>query len=130
MVEEPSVEDTISILRGLKERYEVYHGVKHPGPGAHCGSHAVATAISPTVSCRIRPSTWSTRPARSIRTEINSMPAEMDDTSRKIMQLEIEETALKKETDKLSAGAIAAVSRTELADLRDTFNRHESQVGK
>jgi len=119
LVEEPSVEDTISILRGLKERYEVYHGVKIQDRALV----AAATLSNRYISDRFMPDKaidLVDEACALIKTEINSMPAVMDDISRKIMQLEIEETALKKETDKLSAEQLKRI-QAELADLRDTF---------
>ncbi len=120
LVEEPTLEDTISILRGLKERYEVYHGVKIQDRALI----AAATLSQRYISDRFMPDKaidLVDEACALIRTEINSLPAEMDDISRKIMQLEIEETALKKEEDKLSAEHLQRI-QTELADLRDTFN--------
>ncbi len=119
MVEEPSVEDTISILRGLKERYEVYHGVKIQDRALV----AAATLSNRYISDRFMPDKaidLVDEACALIKTEINSMPAVMDDISRKIMQLEIEETALRKETDKLSAEQLKRI-QSELADLRDSF---------
>ncbi len=119
LVEEPSVEDTISILRGLKERYEVYHGVKIQDRALV----AAATLSNRYISDRFMPDKaidLVDEACALIKTEINSMPAVMDDISRKIMQLEIEETALRKETDKLSAEQLKRI-QAELADLRDTF---------
>ena len=89
---------------------------------ARCRRDAVCTAISPTVSCPTRPSTWWMRPAPMIRTEIDSMPAELDDLRRKIMQLEIEEMALKKEDDELSQRASCRRLKKELADEKEQFN--------
>jgi len=120
LVEEPSVEDTISILRGLKERYEVYHGVKIQDRALI----AAATLSHRYISDRFMPDKaidLVDEACALIRTEINSLPAEMDDISRKIMQLEIEETALKKETDRLSAEHLQRI-QTELANLKDHFN--------
>lgn len=119
LVDEPSVEDTISILRGLKERYEVYHGVKIQDRALV----AAATLSNRYISDRFMPDKaidLVDEACALIKTEINSMPAVMDDISRKIMQLEIEETALRKETDKLSAEQLKRI-QAELADLRDTF---------
>ncbi len=117
MVEEPSVEDTISILRGLKERYEVYHGVK-----IHDRALIAAATLSDRyISDRFLPDKaidLVDEACALIKTELNSMPAEMDDISRKIMQLEIEETALKKESDKLSLEQLSRI-QAELAELRD-----------
>ena len=119
-VDEPTVEDTISILRGLKDRYEVFHGVRIHDQALI----AAATLSDRYISDRFLPDKaidLVDEACASIRTEIDSMPAEMDDISRRIMQLEIEETALKKETDSLSADRLEAISR-ELADLRDEFH--------
>ena len=119
MVDEPTVEDTISILRGLKERYEVYHGVQ-----IHDNALVAAATLSHRyITDRFLPDKaidLVDEACATIRTEIDSMPAEMDDIARKIMQLEIEETALKKETDTLSADRLAHI-RQELADLREKF---------
>jgi ATP-dependent Clp protease ATP-binding subunit ClpB len=119
MVEEPSVEDTISILRGLKDRYEVYHGVKIQDQALI----AAATLSNRYISDRFLPDKaidLVDEACALIKTELESMPTEMDEISRKIMQLEIEETALKKETDKLSAERLKAMG-TELQELRDEF---------
>ena len=119
MVEEPSVEDTISILRGLKERYEVYHGVKIQDRALV----AAATLSNRYISDRFLPDKaidLVDEACALIKTEMNSMPAEMDDISRRIMQLEIEETALKNEKDKLSAAQLEK-TRKDLAELRDKF---------
>ncbi len=120
MVNEPNVEDTISILRGLKERYEVYHGVKIQD-GAII---AAATLSDRYISDRFLPDKaidLIDEACSLIKTEMNSMPTEMDEISHKIMQLEIEEAALKKETDKLSLEHLAEIRR-ELSQLRDSFN--------
>ena len=114
-VDEPSVEDTISILRGLKERYEVYHGVR---------IHDSALVAAATLSHRYITDRFLPDKAEAcalIRTEIDSMPAELDDIRRKIMQMEIEEMALKKEEDQLSRERLAKL-REELANLKDSFN--------
>ncbi len=120
MVDEPTVEDTISILRGLKERYEVYHGVR-----IHDSALVAAATLSNRyITDRFLPDKaidLVDEACAMIRTEIDSMPTEMDEISRKIMQLEIEETALKKETDKLSEKRLEDIRR-ELADLREKFN--------
>jgi ATP-dependent Clp protease ATP-binding subunit ClpB len=126
VVEEPSVEDTISILRGLKDRYEVYHGVKIQDRALI----AAATLSNRYISDRFMPDKaidLVDEACALIKTEINSLPAEMDDIARKIMQLEIEETALKKESDKLSAEQLNKI-QTELADLRDTFNGMKAKL--
>ena len=125
MVDEPTVEDTISILRGLKERYEVFHGVQ---------IHDQALIAAATLSHRYISDSFLPDKAidlvdeacATIRTEIDSMPAEMDDIARKIMQLEIEEMALKKETDTLSKERLEALQK-ELAELRDKFNAMKAQ---
>lgn len=119
MTDEPTVEDTISILRGLKERYEVFHGVK-------IQDSALITAASLShryITDRFLPDKaidLVDEASALIRTEMDSMPAEMDDLSRKIMQLEITETALKKETDRLSEEALRQTQR-DLAEMRDEF---------
>ena len=125
MVDEPTVEDTISILRGLKERYEVFHGVQIHDQALI----AAATLSHRYISDRFLPDKaidLVDEACATIRTEIDSMPAEMDDIARKIMQLEIEEMALKKETDSLSKERLAAIQK-ELAELRDQFNAMKAQ---
>ncbi len=120
MVNEPSVEDTIAILRGLKERYEVFHGVRIHDRALI----AAATLSSRYISDRFLPDKaidLVDEACAMVRTEIDSMPSEMDDISRHIMQLEIEETALRKETDALSVKRLADLQK-ELADERDKFN--------
>ncbi len=120
LVAEPTVEDTISILRGLKERYEVYHGVKIQD-GALISA---ATLSNRYISDRFLPDKaidLVDEACALIKTEMNSMPTELDEISHKIMQLEIEEAALKKETDKLSQDHLSDIRR-ELSDLRDIFN--------
>ena len=119
MVDQPTVEDTISILRGLKERYEVYHGVKITD------SALVSAAILSDryISDRFLPDKaidLVDEACALIKTELDSMPTELDELSRKIMQLEIEEAALKKETDNLSKERLAALQQ-ELAELHDKF---------
>ena len=125
MIPEPTVEDTISILRGLKERYEVFHGVK-----IHDGSLIAAATLSDRyISDRFLPDKaidLVDEACALIKTEMNSMPSEMDVVARKIMQHEIEEAALKKEKDKLSAEHLNGI-RAELADLRATFNEMKSK---
>ena len=125
LVDEPSVEDTISILRGLKERYEVYHGVR-----IHDSALVAAATLSHRyISDRFLPDKaidLVDEACALIRTEIDSMPAELDDVRRKIMQLEIEEMALKKEDDQLSQDRLAAL-REELANTRDRFNEMKSR---
>ena len=119
-VDEPTVEDTISILRGLKERYEVYHGVR-----IHDSALVAAATLSNRyISDRFLPDKaidLVDEACALIRTEIDSMPSELDDIRRRIMQLEIEEMALKKEEDKLSQDRLARI-REELANLKDSFN--------
>ena len=125
IVDEPTVEDTISILRGLKERYEVFHGVQ-----IHDQALIAAASLSHRyISDRFLPDKaidLVDEACATIRTEIDSMPTEMDDIARKIMQLEIEEMALKKETDTLSKERLEAIQK-ELADLRDKFNAMKAQ---
>ena len=125
MVNEPTVEDTISILRGLKERYEVYHGVK-----IHDNALiAAATLSNRYITDRFLPDKaidLVDEACAMIKTEMNSMPTEMDEISRHIMQLEIEEQALKKETDKLSAEHLEKISG-ELAELRSRFNEMKAK---
>ena len=125
MVNEPTVEDTISILRGLKERYEVYHGVK-----IHDGAIIAAATLSDRyISDRFLPDKaidLIDEACSLIKTEMNSMPTEMDEISHKIMQLEIEEAALKKETDKLSIEHLDEI-RKELADLRTKFGEMKAK---
>ena len=125
MVAEPSVEDTISILRGLKERYEVFHGVKIQDQALI----AAATLSNRYISDRFLPDKaidLVDEACALIKTEMDSMPAELDDVSRKIMQLEIEEAALKKETDKLSHEHLAEIQK-ELADLRAEFGQMKAK---
>ncbi len=120
MVNEPSVEDTISILRGLKDRYEVYHGVKIQDQALI----AAATLSNRYISDRFLPDKaidLVDEACAMIKTELDSMPTEMDEVSRKIMQLEIEETALKKEPDKLSQEHLKHIQE-ELYNLRDEFS--------
>ena len=124
-VDEPTVEDTISILRGLKERYEVFHGVQIHDQALI----AAATLSHRYISDRFLPDKaidLVDEACATIRTEIDSMPTEMDDIARKIMQLEIEEMALKKETDTLSKERLAVLQK-ELAELRDKFNAMKAQ---
>ena len=120
LVSEPTVEDTISILRGLKERYEVYHGVKIQDNALI----AAATLSNRYITDRFLPDKaidLVDEACAMIKTEMQSMPAEMDEISRKIMQLEIEENALKKETDSLSASHLQEI-RKELEELRATYS--------
>ena len=125
MVNEPTVEDTISILRGLKERYEVYHGVR-----IHDSALVAAATLSDRyITDRFLPDKaidLVDEACASIRTEIDSMPSELDDIRRKIMQLEIEEMALKKETDKLSKERLEKLG-AELAEYKDKFNEMKSR---
>ena len=125
MVNEPSVEDTIAILRGLKERYEVYHGVKITD-GAII---AAATLSNRYITDRFLPDKaidLVDEACAMIRTEMDSMPTELDVIQRKIIQHEIEEAALKKETDKLSQEHLAEIQK-ELSDMRDEFNAKKAQ---
>ena len=125
MVNEPSVEDTIAILRGLKERYEVFHGVKIQD-GAII---AAATLSNRYITDRFLPDKaidLIDEACALIRTEIDSMPTELDVIQRKIIQHEIEEAALKKETDKLSQEHLAEIQK-ELSDMRDEFNAKKAQ---
>ncbi len=119
-VDEPTVEDTISILRGLKDRYEIFHGVSIQDRALI----AAATLSHRYITDRFLPDKaidLVDEACASLRTEIDSMPGELDDLRRRIMQLEIEEMALKKETDKLSAERLERLEK-ELADDRETFN--------
>ena len=120
MVAEPTVEDTIAILRGLKERYEVYHGVKIQDAALI----AAATLSNRYITDRFLPDKaidLVDEACALIKTEMNSMPTEMDELRHRIMQLEIEEAAMKKETDKLTQAHLAEVQK-ELAELREHFN--------
>ena len=125
MVDEPTVEDTISILRGLKERYEVFHGVKITD------SALVSAAVLSNryISDRFLPDKaidLVDEACALIKTELDSMPTELDELNRRVMQLEIEETALKKETDRLSQERLVDLQK-ELAELRDMFNTKKAQ---
>ncbi len=125
MVDEPTVEDTISILRGLKDRYEVFHGVKI----TDAALVAAATLSNRYISDRILPDKaidLVDEACALIKTELDSMPTELDELRRKIMQLEIEEAALKKETDRLSQERLEHLQK-ELAELRDQFNTQKAQ---
>ena len=125
MVNEPTVEDTISILRGLKERYEVFHGVKITDSALV----AAATLSHRYITDRFLPDKaidLVDEACALIKTELDSMPTELDEQRRKIMQLEIEESALKKETDNLSKERLETLQK-ELAELRDTFNTQKAQ---
>ena len=125
MVDEPTVEDTISILRGLKERYEVYHGVKILDQALI----AAAVLSHRYISDRFLPDKaidLVDEACAMIRTEIDSMPTELDQISRKIMQHEIEEAALKKETDALSKEHLKDIQK-ELADMREEFNEMKAK---
>ena len=125
LVPEPTVEDTIAILRGLKERYEVYHGVK-----IHDGALVAAATLSNRyISDRFLPDKaidLVDEACALIKTELNSMPTEMDQISRRVMQLEIEEAALKKEKDKLSIERLEKL-RAELASLRESFSEMKAK---
>ena len=125
MVNEPTVEDTISILRGLKERYEVFHGVKITDSALV----AAATLSHRYITDRFLPDKaidLVDEACALIKTELDSMPTELDEQRRKIMQLEIEESALKKETDNLSKERLAELQK-ELAEMRDAFNTQKAQ---
>ncbi len=125
MVDEPTVEDTISILRGLKERYEVFHGVKITD-----GALVSAAVLSDRyISDRFLPDKaidLVDEACALIKTELDSMPAELDELSRKVMQLEIEEAALKKETDRFSKDRLEDLQK-ELAELHDEFTAKKAQ---
>lgn len=128
MVEEPTVEDTISILRGLKERYEVYHGVKITD-GALVSA---ATLSSRYISDRFLPDKaidLVDEACALIKTELDSMPTELDDMQRRIMQMEIEEAALKKENDRMSADRLNDLQK-ELAELRELFSSSKATWDK
>ncbi len=125
MVEEPTVEDTISILRGLKERYEVYHGVKI------MDNALVSAAVLSNryISDRFLPDKaidLVDEACALIKTELDSMPTELDELQRKVMQMEIEETALKKEDDRLSQERLETLQK-ELAELKEEFNNRKAQ---
>ena len=125
LVDEPTVEDTISILRGLKERYEVFHGVKITDSALV----SAATLSDRYISDRFLPDKaidLVDEACAMIKTEMDTMPAELDEMSRKIMQMEIEEAALKKETDHLSQDRLADLQK-ELADLHDEFAAKKAQ---
>ena len=125
MVNEPTVEDTISILRGLKERYEVFHGVKIQD-GALI---AAATLSDRYISDRFLPDKaidLVDEACAMVKTELDSMPAELDEMDHRITQLQIEEASLKKETDELSKQRLAALEK-EMAELRDSFNSKKAQ---
>ena len=125
MVDEPTVEDTISILRGIKERYEVYHGVKIMDnalvSAAVLSNRYITDRFLPDKAIDLVDEACAL-----IKTEMNSMPTELDELQRKILQLEIEETALKKEDDTLSQERLADLQK-ELAELKDTFNSRKAQ---
>ena len=125
MVEEPTVTDTISILRGLKDRYEIFHGVR-----IHDNALVAAATLSDRyISDRFLPDKaidLVDEACALIRTEIDSMPAALDDMRRKMMQLEIEEMALKKEDDPLSKERLGKITK-ELADLRESFNEQKAE---
>ena len=125
MVSEPTVEDTISILRGLKDRYEVYHGVKI----TDAALVAAATLSNRYISDRFLPDKaidLVDEACAMIKTELDSLPAELDEVQRKIMQMEIEEAALKKETDHISKERLATLQK-ELAELKDSFKAQKSK---
>ena len=126
MVDEPSVEDTISILRGIKDRYEVYHGVKITDAAlvsaAILSNRYITDRFLPDKAIDLVDEACAL-----IKTEMDSMPAEMDELRRKVMQLEIEEAALKKETDKLSMERLEDLQK-ELAELRDEFNSMKASL--
>ena len=125
MVDEPTVEDTISILRGLKERYEVFHGVKIQDQALI----AAAVLSHRYISDRFLPDKaidLIDEACAMIRTEMDSMPTELDEISRKIMQHEIEEAALKKETDQISKDHLAEIQK-ELSEMRDQFNEMKAR---
>lgn len=125
IVDEPTVEDTISILRGLKERYEVFHGVKITDSALV----AAATLSDRYISDRFLPDKaidLVDEACALIKTELDSMPTELDEMRRKIMQMEIEEAALKKENDRLSQDRLVALQK-EMAELRDSFNAQKAQ---
>ena len=125
MVDEPSVEDTISILRGLKDRYEVYHGVKI----TDAALVSAATLSHRYISDRFLPDKaidLVDEACALIKTELDSMPTELDELSRKIMQMEIEEAALKKETDRLSMERLETLQK-ELAEQKEEFNKMKAQ---
>ncbi|MGN0464835.1 MAG: ATP-dependent chaperone ClpB [Lachnospiraceae bacterium] len=124
MVDEPNVEDTISILRGLKDRYEVFHGVKITDSALV----AAATLSNRYISDRFLPDKaidLVDEACALIKTELNSMPTELDEMQRKMTQLKIEETALKKETDRLSQDRLAAIQK-ELASMKEEFNSQKA----
>ena len=126
MVDEPTVEDTIAILRGLKERYEVYHGVKIMDKAII----AAATLSNRYIQDRFLPDKaidLVDEACALIKTEMYSMPTEMDEIQHKIMQLEIEEEALSKETDKLSISHLDEI-KTELAELREKFSAMKAKL--
>ena len=135
LVDEPTVEDTISILRGLKERYEVYHGVKIQD-GALI---AAATLSNRYITDRFLPDKaidLVDEACALIKTEMQSMPSEMDEISRKIMQLEIEQNALKKETDELSKSHLEEIekelsqNREQYAEMKDKWESEKNVIGK
>ena len=125
MVNEPTVEDTISILRGLKERYEVFHGVKINDSALI----AAATLSDRYITDRFLPDKaidLVDEACAMVKTELDSMPAELDEMNHRITQLQIEEASLKKETDELSKQRLAALEK-EMAELRDSFNSKKAQ---
>ena len=125
MVDEPTVEDTISILRGIQERYEAYHGVEITDNALV----AAATLSNRYISDRFLPDKaidLVDEACALVKTELDSMPAEMDEMNRRILQMQIEEVSLKKENDSLSAGRLEALQK-ELAELRDQFETRKAQ---
>ena len=125
LVDEPTVEDTISILRGLKDRYEVYHGVKITDSALV----SAATLSNRYISDRFLPDKaidLVDEACALIKTELDSMPTELDELNRRVMQMEIEETALKKETDRLSQERLENLQK-ELAELRDELNEKKAK---
>ena len=125
MVNEPTVEDTISILRGLKERYEVSHGVKIKDAALI----AAATLSDRYIADRVLPDKaidLVDEACAMVKTELDSMPAELDEMNHRITQLQIEEASLKKETDELSEQRLATLDK-EMAELRDSFNSKKAQ---
>lgn len=125
MVDQPTVEDTISILRGIKDRYEVYHGVKITDSSLV----AAATLSNRYITDRFLPDKaidLVDEACAMIKTEMNSLPAELDEVQRKIMQMEIEEAALKKEDDRLSKERLEELQK-ELAEMREDFKARKAR---
>ena len=128
MVDQPTVEDTISILRGIKDRYEVYHGVKITDSSLV----AAATLSNRYITDRFLPDKaidLVDEACAMIKTEMNSLPAELDEVQRKIMQMEIEEAALKKEDDRLSKERLEELQK-ELAEMREDFKARKDKMGE